>query len=73
MTSMENIGLFDLSKCTDDGPLVLMPWARECYGVQTSDELLNHLETEGNIAIEGLERLMAEMDEHDRLMAELED
>jgi hypothetical protein len=47
-----------------------MPWAQECYGVQTSDELLDHLEAESNIAIEGLDRLMDEMDEHDRLMAE---
>ena len=67
---MENVGLFDLSKTTDNGPLILMPWAQELYGVQTSDELLDYFEAEDKRTTADFERLMAEMDEHDRLVGD---
>ena len=74
---MDNIGLFDLSTglfdlswVTDDGPLILMPWAQEAYGVRTSDELLDYLEAEDKRTTADFERLMAEMDEHDRLVGD---
>ena len=59
---MDKMGLFDLSKVTDDGSLILMPWAQQAYGVRTSDELVDYLDA----STDALDA------EHERLMAELE-